>query len=147
MKEMHGSSSRDDRQKREQQRQEREMAKFAQMYRLNHIVKFFILYPITEINILAIFSFVIRVFSMEIFFYFFSNRADARKQQLENQEESRDISMPVAARSATLVADQDQRKALKFGFSAKSSASKVFTSCFQELEMVVLLLFILLSAS
>ncbi|CAA2959488.1 G patch domain-containing 8, partial [Olea europaea subsp. europaea] len=32
--------------------------------------------------------------------------------------------MPVAARSATLVADQDQRKALKFGFSAKSSASK-----------------------
>lgn len=32
MKEMHGSSSRDDRQKREQQRQEKEMAKFAQMY-------------------------------------------------------------------------------------------------------------------
>ena len=32
MKEMHGSSSRDDRQKREQQRQERELAKFAQMY-------------------------------------------------------------------------------------------------------------------
>jgi len=32
MKEMHGGSSRDDRQKREQQRQEREMAKFAQMY-------------------------------------------------------------------------------------------------------------------
>jgi len=29
---MHGSSSRDDRQKREQQRQERELAKFAQMY-------------------------------------------------------------------------------------------------------------------
>ena len=32
---MHGSSSRDDRQKREQQRQEREMAKFAQMYPIN----------------------------------------------------------------------------------------------------------------
>lgn len=32
MKEMHGGSSRDDRQKREQQRQEREIAKFAQMY-------------------------------------------------------------------------------------------------------------------
>lgn len=32
MKEMHGNSSRDDRQKREQLRQEREMAKFAQMY-------------------------------------------------------------------------------------------------------------------
>ena len=32
MKEMHGGSSRDDRQKREQLRQEREMAKFAQMY-------------------------------------------------------------------------------------------------------------------
>lgn len=31
MKEMHGSSSRDERQKREQLRQEKEMAKFAQM--------------------------------------------------------------------------------------------------------------------
>ena len=33
---MHGTSSRDDRQKREQQRQEREMAKFAQMYSFLH---------------------------------------------------------------------------------------------------------------
>lgn len=32
MREMHGSSSRDDRLKREQQRQEKEMAKFKQMY-------------------------------------------------------------------------------------------------------------------
>lgn len=32
MRDMHGSSSRDDRLKREQQRQEREMAKFMQMY-------------------------------------------------------------------------------------------------------------------
>lgn len=32
MREMHGSASRDDRQKREQLRQEKEMAKFAQMY-------------------------------------------------------------------------------------------------------------------
>lgn len=32
MREMHGSSSRDERQKREQLRQEKEMAKFAQMY-------------------------------------------------------------------------------------------------------------------
>lgn len=32
MREMHGSSSRDDRQKREQQRQEREMAKFVLTY-------------------------------------------------------------------------------------------------------------------
>lgn len=32
MRDMQGSSSRDDRQKREQQRQEREMAKFMQMY-------------------------------------------------------------------------------------------------------------------
>lgn len=32
MRDMHGSSSRDDRLKREQQRQEREMAKFKQMY-------------------------------------------------------------------------------------------------------------------
>lgn len=32
MRDMHGSSSRDDRQKREQQRQERELAKFKQMY-------------------------------------------------------------------------------------------------------------------
>ena len=36
MREMHGTSSRDDRQKREQQRQEREMAKFAQMYSFLH---------------------------------------------------------------------------------------------------------------
>lgn len=37
---MHGSSSRDDRQKREQQRQEREMAKFAQMYSSAHVLLF-----------------------------------------------------------------------------------------------------------
>ncbi|KAL2511774.1 G-patch domain-containing protein [Abeliophyllum distichum] len=56
----------------------------------------------------------------------FAQMADAHKQQqqLENEEESRDISMPVAVRSATPVAEQDQRKALKFGFSAKSSTSK-----------------------
>ncbi|XWS42277.1 hypothetical protein CRYUN_Cryun16bG0001200 [Craigia yunnanensis] len=82
MREMHGSSSRDDRQKRELQRQEREMAKFAQM-------------------------------------------AGACKQQ--QQQDLREESGPATAApvTATALADQDQRKALKFGFSSKSSASKV----------------------
>ncbi|XP_021621266.1 G patch domain-containing protein 8 isoform X2 [Manihot esculenta] len=80
MREMHGSSSRDDRQKRELQRQEREMAKFAQM-------------------------------------------ADAHKQQ-QQVEESGSGQVSNSIRSATALADQDQRKALKFGFSSKSGTSK-----------------------
>ncbi|KAF2307349.1 hypothetical protein GH714_026528 [Hevea brasiliensis] len=84
MKEIHGSSSCDDRQKRELQRQEREMAKFAQM-------------------------------------------ADAHKQQQQRQKQveesgSGQVSNPL--RNATALAYQDQRKALKFGFSSKSGTSK-----------------------
>ena len=50
-------------------------------------------------------------------------RAGARKQ-LELREESgpATASAPV---TATALAEQDQRKALKFGFSSKSSTSKV----------------------
>ncbi|XP_057798293.1 uncharacterized protein LOC131014357 [Salvia miltiorrhiza] len=83
MRDMHGSSSRDDRLKREQQRQEREMAKFKQM-------------------------------------------ADTHKQlqQLQNQEEAGTLPAPPAPSNATAVADQDQRKVLKFGFSAKGSTAK-----------------------
>ncbi|KAL7082227.1 hypothetical protein ACP275_14G086300 [Erythranthe tilingii] len=85
MRDMHGSSSRDDRQKREQQRHEKEMAKFLQM-------------------------------------------ADVHKQQqqqTQNQEESGTHTAPPAVTSsATKVTDQDQRKVLKFGFSAKGSAVK-----------------------
>ncbi|KAL7124929.1 hypothetical protein ABFS83_14G081500 [Erythranthe nasuta] len=85
MRDMHGSSSRDDRQKREQQRHEKEMAKFLQM-------------------------------------------ADVHKQQqqqTQNQEESGTHTAPPAVTSgATKVTDQDQRKVLKFGFSAKGTAVK-----------------------
>lgn len=77
MREMHGASSRDDRQKREQQRQEREMAKIA----------------------------------------------DARKQK-QQQEEPGSSPIPAPTISATALADQDQRKTLKFGFSSKSGTSK-----------------------
>ncbi|KAM1799254.1 hypothetical protein ACFX11_033467 [Malus domestica] len=82
MKEMHGSSSRDDCQKREQQRQEKELAKFVQI-------------------------------------------ADARKQQQQLQQQQEE-SAPVSTElnSATTLADEDQRKALKFGFSSKGGATK-----------------------
>uniref|UniRef100_A0A7N0UAJ4 G-patch domain-containing protein n=1 Tax=Kalanchoe fedtschenkoi TaxID=63787 RepID=A0A7N0UAJ4_KALFE len=87
MREMHGTSSRDDRLKREQLRQEKEMAKFAQM-------------------------------------------ADARKQQ-EQQAQSTtatvpapDTTPPSLQSSATSLADQEQRKALKFGFSSKAGTFK-----------------------
>ncbi|KAL6514752.1 hypothetical protein OROGR_020331 [Orobanche gracilis] len=82
MRDMHGSSDRDDRQKRELQRQEREMAKFKQM-------------------------------------------ADVHKQQQQMQNQDESGSTPLAAaNSSTVVADQDQRKVLKFGFSAKGSTLK-----------------------
>ncbi|KAL3651427.1 hypothetical protein CASFOL_004429 [Castilleja foliolosa] len=86
MRDMHGSSSRDDRQKRELQRQDREMAKFKQM-------------------------------------------ADDHKQQQQQMQNQDEIGAtpppPAAASSATAVADQDQRKVLKFGFSAKGNMLKV----------------------
>lgn len=56
------------------------------------------------------------------------NRADARKQQQQQQLEESGIGTAQSnspARSATVLADQEQRKTLKFGFSSKGSASKV----------------------
>ncbi|XP_041992796.1 G patch domain-containing protein 8-like [Salvia splendens] len=84
MRDMQGSSSRDDRLKREQQRQEREMAKFKQM----------------------------------------ADTHKQQQQQMKNQEEAGTHPATPAPSSATVVADQDQRKVLKFGFSAKGSAAK-----------------------
>ncbi|KAI3448428.1 hypothetical protein Pfo_005093 [Paulownia fortunei] len=53
----------------------------------------------------------------------FMQMADVHKQQqhMQNQEETGTIPTPAAASSATVVADQDQRKVLKFGFSGKGS--------------------------
>ncbi|KAL8541946.1 hypothetical protein ACS0TY_002985 [Phlomoides rotata] len=56
----------------------------------------------------------------------FLQMADAHKQQVQNQEETGSVPAPAAATSATAV--QDQRKALKFGFSAKGSTQRVFTN-------------------
>ncbi|KAI8531812.1 hypothetical protein RHMOL_Rhmol11G0165200 [Rhododendron molle] len=81
MRERHGTSSRDDRQKREHQRQETEIAKFAQI-------------------------------------------ADAHKQQFQQQEQPGIAVASAATKSATVLADQKQRKALKFGFSSKGGTSK-----------------------
>ncbi|XP_021898953.1 G patch domain-containing protein 8 isoform X2 [Carica papaya] len=52
--------------------------------------------------------------------------ADARKQQQlqQKQEEIGSAPVPSGPRAATALADQDQRKSLKFGFSSKGSASK-----------------------
>lgn len=47
---------------------------------------------------------------------------------MKNQEEAGTLPATPAPSSATVVADQDQRKVLKFGFSAKGSAAKVFAS-------------------
>ncbi|KAJ7977803.1 G patch domain-containing protein 8 [Quillaja saponaria] len=52
----------------------------------------------------------------------FAQIADARKQQ--QQEETTAAPISSESRSATALADQDQRKALKFGFSSKGSTSK-----------------------
>ncbi|XP_031405374.1 G patch domain-containing protein 8 isoform X2 [Punica granatum] len=78
MKEMHGSTSRDERQKREQQRLEREMAKIA----------------------------------------------DAHKQKQQQEDDPGSTPAPTVTRAATALTDQEQRKALKFGFSSKSNSSK-----------------------
>ncbi|KAF8038594.1 hypothetical protein BT93_B1199 [Corymbia citriodora subsp. variegata] len=49
--------------------------------------------------------------------------ADARKQK-QQQEEPGSTPISAPTRSATVLADQDQRKALKFGFSSKTGTSK-----------------------
>lgn len=55
----------------------------------------------------------------------FAQMADAQKlqQQQQKQEESGAVAASTV-RSVTALADQDQRKALKFGFSAKGGTSK-----------------------
>ncbi|KAI3827753.1 hypothetical protein L1987_01836 [Smallanthus sonchifolius] len=50
------------------------------------------------------------------------DRADAHKQQQQQQEDSERNNHPV--KNATVLVDQDQRKALKFEFSSKVGASK-----------------------
>lgn len=63
-------------------------------------------------------------------------RADARKlqqqQQQEQPEESAAATISAAGSSATTLADQDQRKVLKFGFSSKGGTSKVFAELLGE---------------
>ncbi|XP_057494363.1 uncharacterized protein LOC130779663 [Actinidia eriantha] len=57
----------------------------------------------------------------------FAQIIDARKQQQQQQDQEEQSGTAVAStasRNATALADQDQRKALKFGFSSKGSTSK-----------------------
>ncbi|KAL6324072.1 hypothetical protein AAG906_006343 [Vitis piasezkii] len=54
----------------------------------------------------------------------FALMADARKQQQQQEEESGNTAVSTTLRSATPLADQEQRKALKFGFSSKGGMSK-----------------------
>jgi len=51
-------------------------------------------------------------------------RADAHKQE-QQQEESASAQVSTSLRSGTALVDQDQRRALKFGFSSKGGLSKV----------------------
>ncbi|GMH07702.1 hypothetical protein Nepgr_009542 [Nepenthes gracilis] len=55
----------------------------------------------------------------------FAQIADVRKQQ-QQQEQEHSIGAAVSSvsKTVTILADQDQRKALKFGFSVKSGSSK-----------------------
>lgn len=136
MRDMHGNSSRDDRLKREQQRQEREMAKFKQMY----------VHAINRSLFWLLLKSYQRGYSCLLVIFFIEdllstlNRADTHKQlqQLQNLEEVRADPTPPVPSSATAVADQDQRKVLKFGFSAKGSTTKVFTGFFCLLVQTVL---------
>lgn len=61
-------------------------------------------------------------------FSLISFSADANKQQkLQEQQEEFDSAQPsTELKSASVLADQDQRKALKFGFSSKGGTSKVW---------------------
>lgn len=59
----------------------------------------------------------------------FAQIADARKQQQQLEESGSGTAQSnTPARSATVLADQEQRKTLKFGFSSKGTASKVSQS-------------------
>ncbi|CAK9187980.1 unnamed protein product [Ilex paraguariensis] len=55
----------------------------------------------------------------------FAQMADAHKQQQQQEEAGTDV-VSTALKSATVLADHDQRKVLKFGFSSKGGTSKVF---------------------
>lgn len=74
-------------------------------------------------------------------------RAGAHKKQKEqqNQEESGTIQASPVVKTATALADQDQRKTLKFGFSAKGGQSKVFVSWNSLFGIKLLLYYFLLS--
>ncbi|KAI4378088.1 hypothetical protein MLD38_015622 [Melastoma candidum] len=50
--------------------------------------------------------------------------ADAHKQKLQQQDDPGLPEAPSATKNVTTLADQDQRKALKFGFSTKGGTSK-----------------------
>ncbi|KAI3704151.1 hypothetical protein L1987_74366 [Smallanthus sonchifolius] len=55
----------------------------------------------------------------------FAQMADAHKQQQQQQQEEEDSEKSNhLVKNATVLVDQDQRKALKFGFSSKVGASK-----------------------
>ncbi|XP_055816500.1 uncharacterized protein LOC129886018 isoform X2 [Solanum dulcamara] len=51
--------------------------------------------------------------------------ANKKQQEQQTPEEEGNIPAPSMVRIATALADQDQRKTLKFGFSAKGGSSKV----------------------
>ncbi|TMX05117.1 hypothetical protein EJD97_002165 [Solanum chilense] len=53
--------------------------------------------------------------------------ANKKQQEQQTPEEAGNIPAPSMVRTATALADQDQRKTLKFGFSAKGGSSKVTT--------------------
>lgn len=142
MKEMHGSSSRDDRQKREQQRQEKELAKFAQMYPFICLnITFTPSLPILfwlwlssmlageRINVLIFSSNSLVVPMISSFLVsLMPISADAQKQQrlqLQQESGSTPVSVSSESRTATALTDQEQRNTLKFGFSSKGFASKV----------------------
>ncbi|XP_047338064.1 G patch domain-containing protein 8 [Impatiens glandulifera] len=59
----------------------------------------------------------------------FTQMADARKQQQnDNKTDNNSPSITAAGNLATAVADQDQRKTLKFGFSSKIAPTKMSNS-------------------
>lgn len=69
------------------------------------------------------FCFSISALSPWLLCSFMPTRADARKQQ--QQEESGSAPVQSEVQNASVLADQDQRKTLKFGFSSKGGTSKV----------------------
>ena len=81
-------------------------------------------------TLLWIFCLSVVFLIMLITFYDLLVRADAHRQQehQQKQEEISIISALSAEKNATPLANQDQRKTMKFGFSAKGGTSKVLGS-------------------